>query len=267
VNAMKCNFFLLRKAKTLPSKLHEKNLAQSSNSSCDDVTSNQSLVSTVDKAKNGWFLFRIIRHGRSKNCNNRSPKKIFTPTVHTGTGSRVHSSPTTSTTTTKKECSATTTIINNEAPVSFVRTDPKVMDEASHRDLLQKLTSTKIMKKHGLDREDSIISYFKQVDNAYNEMIVVVDYKEHPNTNMHDIIDNESRDGEVFYNETNAIDQSISLITMDPALMYRQSIIIDEYSWKSFQSLSENDDDDDDYNKNKRGPNNNDVAQIRYFDI
>ncbi len=104
------------------------------------------------------------------------------------------------------------------------------------------------MEKHGLDREDSIISYFKQVDNAYHEMVIVVEQNQ-TNTN-YNYDDNDYN--EEFYNEQNTIEQSISLITMDPALVYRHSITnMDEYSWKSFQSLSENDDEYDDNNNHE----------------
>lgn len=123
------------------------------------------------------------------------------------------------------------------------------------------------MKKHGLDREDSIISYFKQVDDAYNEMVIVVDHSQQPTDTNDNNIDDDTYDDEEFYNERNAIDQSISLITMDPALMYRHSIIIDEYSWKSFQSLSETEDYDDYNDENKHESNDAVVAQIRYCHI
>lgn len=263
---MKFHFFLLRKTNTYPKKPLDQELpysVQSSNSSCGDGSTNQSVVSSRDNTtKHGWFLFWIIRHRRFKNRNDTSPKNITTPSHITG--SRVSSSPTTSTTTTKKESNVAPAIIDNDTPVSFVRIDPKLMDEMSQRDLLQKLTSTKLMKKHGLDREDSIISYFKQVDDAYNEMVIVVDHR--PQVGNH--VDDDSQNDEDFYNEENAINQSISLITMDPALMYRHSIVLDEYSWKSFQSISENDGEYDDYNDdNIHEPREDAVAPIRYCHI
>ena len=255
---MKLHFFQYRKPNTKLNEKEQPPSVQSSNSSCGENSTNQSLVSTWDNTKNGWFLFRIIRQVRSKNHHKKSPK----------TGSRVSSSPTTSTSTTKNDDNATTALIKQyDTPVSFIRIKPKDMDDSSRRELLQKFTSTNLMKKHGLDRDDSIISYFKQVDDAYNEMVIVVDHGEHPTTTNYNC-DDETENDEEFYNEQNAIDQSISLITMDPALVYRHSVVIDEYSWKSFVSLSEHDEYvDNEYNDDHNEHNDAAVTPIRYFHI
>jgi hypothetical protein len=269
---MKLHFFLLRIPKNIlgvPTNFQDKDHAHSASNRASYVNdgTNQSLISIRDnKKKTEWFLFRMIRHRRSRNRNKILAKKsvkIETPTR--STVSRVSSSPTTSISTVKNESNKIAdAAIMYEKPLSFVRINPKEMDETSQCDLLQKLTSTNLMMKHGLDRKDSIISYFKQVDDAYNEMAIVADPTDR-STEIPESIDSDSHTDEDLYNEQNAIDQSISLITMDPALVYHHSIIIDEYSWKSFQSLSESD--DDYYNENRHETNDDIVAPIRYCHI
>jgi hypothetical protein len=252
----KLHFFLFRRSDTKQNAVCNKEQPQSR----DDDSTNQSVLSVLEKPNNRWFLLRIIRHGRFMNRKKDSATPIGS------TNSQVSSNPTTRTSRTKNATNSIGGISPEGTPVSFINIDPKSMDETSRRDLLQKLTSTKIMEKHGLDREDSIISYFKQVDDAYNEMVIVVEQSQAQSSDTN-ADDNDYNDE--FYNEQNTIEQSISLITMDPALVYRHSITnMDEYSWKSFQSLSENDDeyepDDDDDDDHEPVVQ---VAPIRYCQI
>jgi hypothetical protein len=104
------------------------------------------------------------------------------------------------------------------APVSFVRMG--VNESELQMRLFDELESTGSVR-HGLDGADSIRSYLRQVDEAYENLLPR--YK--PDAN-----DDE------FYTTEKGFDQSISLLTIDPALVYRHSIFIDDYS-ASFQSI------------------------------
>jgi len=83
------------------------------------------------------------------------------------------------------------------APLSCIRID--VPSENSAEYSLPK--STRFLR-NGLDRNDSIYSYLEQVDEAHESLVPGYD----------------------------AIEHSMSVITMDPALTYRHSIILQEFS-------------------------------------
>jgi hypothetical protein len=242
---MKLHFFTFRKPSTENEK--EQPIVRLSNCSSDDG------VRSLDNTKTGFFLFRMIRHGRrSKNGNKKSSMKNATPTA-----SHTSSNPTTISST-KKKINVTTSNREHDLPLSYIRIVPRELSEV---DLMQKTTSMHLMQKHGLNRDDSILSYFKQVDDAYNEIMVVVDDSPHSSNTVYDV-DNDNR-AEV-YKEQDAFDQSISMITMDPALTYNHSIILDEHSWRSFITLYESEryDNDDD-----EEPADGKATPIRYLDI
>lgn len=247
---MKLHFFTFRKPST--ENVKEQPIVPLSNRESDDGCTNHGVGPLLEKTKNGFFLFRIIRHGRSKNGNRKSSINTVTPTA-----SHTSSSPTSPSSGTNENNNVTTSKRDNDLPVSFIRIVP---NESSKRDLLQKMTSTNLMQKHGLDRSDSILSYFKQVDDAYNEMMVIVDDSPH---------DVSGGNHEEFYDEQEAIDQGISMITMDPALMYKHSIILDEYSWQSFHTLYESEryDNDDDEEESRDPPADARMTTVRYYDI
>jgi hypothetical protein len=227
-------------------KEHPTFQSQSSNGSTD-----QSIASLVPIKKKKWFLFRIIPQGRHK--NQRHDKVTNNLPISTDVSRSASGSDTVTSSSTKRH--DTVSKDDKDAPVSFICTDKRIVTNESKREFFDKVSSAKLMTKHGLDREDSIISYFRAVGDACNQMGV----NEVNSIDHEDDDSNNSNSDEDFYTQSD-IDQAISILTMDPALTYKHSIIIDDYSWKSFQSIpSTSENEYDDFQEG--------VAPIRYCDI
>jgi hypothetical protein len=92
------------------------------------------------------------------------------------------------------------------APLAYIRFD--IHNHDSEYPLSQpslRVTKSTRFQRHGLDRNDSILSYLEQVDEAHESLVPQ-------------------------YQSDEAVERSISVITMDPALMYRHSILLHDYS-------------------------------------
>lgn len=160
-----------------------------------------------------WFLFRILRRNpvNSKCAVSRNSQENQQPS-RSHTTSMDRSSSTTEETKTSSDRDADpfeeeTYPVDAFAPLAYIRFDSQ--NEDSAYPLSQPtppLTKSARFQRHGLDRNDSILSYLQQVDEAHESLV--------------------SR----YPSDAVAIEQSISVITMDPALMYRHSIVLHDYS-------------------------------------
>jgi hypothetical protein len=216
-----------------PSTLKGNQVPSDTSNSESDECSNQGNVSFVAQ-KNGCFIFRKIKRDQSHHHtkNYLKNKGNLQPPVN-NRNFKNHTTSTSGTT-------AKTSIVDRETPVSFICLDSPVPTNSLPERPLHKRSSATIIRMHGLDRDDSIVSYMKEVDDAYNQMVIIC---ENDTDNDEKRNDDDDYDDEQFYMDRNEMEKSISILTMDPALLYRHSIIIDEYSWKSF-AIDENDDDE-----------------------
>jgi hypothetical protein len=176
---------------------------------------------STDRWYHRWYLFRIIRlnHGSTNSkcaasgicleqrqlaqANTTSMERFSSTTEETKTSSDHELDPS------EEELYPVDTL----APLAYIRFD--IQNEDSEYPLSQPLpplTKSARFHRHGLDRDDSILSYLHQVNEAHETLL--------PR-----------------YQSDDAIERSISVITMDPALTYRHSILLQDCSM-SLRSIS-----------------------------
>ena len=165
---------------------------------CDNVT---------NKYKFGrWYLHRIIPNRRKNRQDNGISKN------HPIDKQKKVSAD--STTASDND----TTPMSNGGPVSNVEYEIPLQNYEN---------TTNSCKPNNLSRDDSIITFLQKIDEAYENLMS----NKLNNSNKGSI----EEDDYFQNNKNNAYEQSISIITMDPALTYEHSIIIDDIS-TSFRS-------------------------------